>query len=675
MDFFDHQDRARRKTGQLILLFAFGVAATLVAVNLICFIGFWFFYQPESVSHSIDTRQLPSLFQTLLNGQDFRVTSKNNDFLTLWRAWWGSNLNWQVSIGVVAAVGIGTLFRFLELAGGGRKVAEWAGAQPADMTSKDPKVRQFINVCEEMAIAAGMPVPELFVMEREQGINAFVAGYSPAEAVLVVTRGALNRLNRDQLQGVIGHEYSHILNGDMRLNVRLMSFLAGLVMIGQMGMWLMESSFGSRRHYYGRDSSRGMGFASFGVGLVLAAVGYIGVLVGRMIKAAVSRQREFLADASSVQFTRNPDGLAGALYEIKISSEGSQLGHRHAEDMSHFCFGETVALSDKLATHPPVAERIRRISPNYIAKERTRRRQTETAEQSVSRNRPDMFESVLASTGIAAMVGQVTPDHLQYAQGLYKHIPEQLKNWVHQSDGAKAFIYSQILLGSEGVRQALVNLIKQEDPQVVATLQKLWPYSQQVDEQLRLPLLEMAIPTLKRLPEADRVILLDRLDRMVILDGRVDFVEWVTMTLLRLRLAQNPVDRSGKLNSNIANFAQSLRILFASIARFTPDQVLAEQGYAQVCQQLGIEEEGSGWPVRVAYEQLSEALAELSGISFMWRKVILQACADLIQQDGHIAFREYELLRIVAECLESPLPVLMVSLEAHDPRDELIPFE
>jgi Zn-dependent protease with chaperone function len=675
MDFFDQQDLARRKTGQLIFLFFLGVCATLVAVNIVCFVGFWVFYQPTEVSHSIEQTQLPSIFQNLLNGQSIQLTEKQSGFMFAWKAWWGSNLNWQISLGVLGAVLIGTVFRYFELAGGGHKVAQWAGATLVDMSTRDPQKKQLINLCEEMAIAAGMSVPELYVMEREGGINAFVAGFNPDEAVLVVTKGALEHLSRDQLQGVIGHEYSHILNGDMRINVRLMSFLAGLVMIGQIGRFLIDSNVIGHRSYRTSRNNGKAGIVLIGVGLVLAAVGYVGVLIGRMIKAAVSRQREFLADASSVQFTRNPDGLAGALYSIKEHQEGSQLGHRHAEDMSHFCFGETVALSDKLATHPPVTERIKRISPHFIAKERSRRRQEEPAEQSVQRTAPQAFETAMAVASITAMVGQVTPDHVQYAQNLYQNIPEQLKNWVHQSAGAKAYLYCQIMLGSGDDQQAILNAIKQEDGSCVEMLRGMWSYCQQLDQQLRLPILELVIPTLKRMSEPDRVIFMDRLERLVALDGRVDFIEWVTITMVKLRLKPKDSQLNKKLSSKLTGYDESVCVVLAVFVSLNPDVTKATELYQQIINQLGLNLVPVGTLKDVGYERLDQALRHLNSISFMWRKVILQACADIVQSDGRVEFLEYEALRVVADCMESPLPLMMIAMDTLDDRDTPIPFE
>lgn len=658
MDFFEHQDKARRKTGQLVLMFTIGVVATIAAVNVVVFLAYWLFTSSQFTAGGL-------------------TAVGSNSLLSAWQQWWGSNLNWQVSWGVLGAVVIGTVFRFIELAGGGRKVAEWAGAKPVDMTSKDDRIRQFINVCEEMAIAAGMPVPELYVMNREPAINAFVAGYKTNNAVLVVTQGALEQLSRDELQGVIAHEYSHILNGDMRLNVRLMAFLAGLVMIGQIGRFFLYANMGSRRRSYGssRNNDGRAAIIFIGLGLLLMAVGYIGVLVGRMIKAAVSRQREYLADASSVQFTRNPDGLAGALYAISKASEGSRLNHQHAEDMSHFCFGETVALSSRLATHPPIQDRIRRINPNFIAKTRTKERLTETAEQSVARHQPQAFDTVMQATGFMAMVGQVSPNHVLYAQGLFKHIPEQIKDWIHQSSGAKAYLYSQILLGTDDKgRQQVLNRIKEEDPSVMPMLKQLWPYCQKMDDQLRLPVLELAIPTMRRFSEPDRVVLLDRLDRLVKVDGRVDFIEWTILTLIKLRLDPKANDSSERLANSLDAFKPAVAQLLTSLVDESPNRAIATQALDKITNQLSLPSSPAAI-VGTGYERLSDALMKLDGVSFMWRKVVLEACVDIVQSDGRIEFKEYETLRLVAECLQCPVPPLMMAAEFMDPRDQPIPFQ
>ncbi|MFQ3232271.1 MAG: Zn-dependent protease with chaperone function, partial [Reinekea sp.] len=655
MDFFEHQDKARKKTGQLVLLFSMGLLATLASVNLISFLAYWYFTSPDVSSFSVTVPSVLSPDTT----SAFNMEIEQTGFANAFGRWWQSNLNWQVSVGVLAVVFMGTLFRYLELLGGGRKVAEWSGATSVAKFSKDPAVKTYINVSEEMAIAAGMPVPELYVMDKEQGINAFVAGYRVDQAVMVVTRGALYQLSRDQLQGVIGHEYSHILNGDMRLNIRLMAALGGLVLLGQVGRFFLESTFYSGRR--SKDDNK-LQIVFIGAGIALMLVGYIGVLVGRMIKAAVSRQREFLADASSVQFTRNPDGIAGALFEIKESTEGSLLGHQHAEDMSHFCFGESVSLSQKLSTHPPLSERIKRVNPNFLVKNKAKRRQTESAEQSVGRSAPNVFEATMAAASFSAMVGQVTPDHVEYAQTLYKHIPEQIKMWVHQSAGARSYLYCQILLGNDHQRQGILNEIKSLDPEVVDTLQKMWPFTKQMDEQLRLPILEMAIPSLKRMTEQERVVFVDRLEQLANLDGRIDFVEWVTLTLTKLRLKTQKPKPQQRLSSKIDQFKSDLDIVFTALVELNPDKEKAERMRESVYSRFQMEYQANSTLEEVGYDKVAKALANLESISFMWRKTILQACADIVESNGRIAFREYEALRVLGECFDCPIPPLVMEV-------------
>src|SRR3972149_6509467 len=194
-------------------------------------------------------------------------------------------------------------------------------------------------------------------MDEEKGINAFAAGSSPNEAAVTVTRGALEHLSRDELQGVIGHEFSHILNGDMRLNVRLLGVIAGIVLIGSVGRFLMNMGWGGDSD----DNRRGGSVRFFLLGLALWLIGWIGVFFGRVIKAAVSREREYLADAASVQFTRNPEGIGGALY--KIGQTTGMISNRDAQDLSHMYFSASVgkAVSRLFATHPPIDDRIKRV--------------------------------------------------------------------------------------------------------------------------------------------------------------------------------------------------------------------------------------------------------------------------------------------------------------------------
>ena len=325
MNFFEQQDAARRHTTRLVVLFLLAVVAIVVAVNIVAALAF----MGVSADH-------------VTGGKRIMAPASFYVFVTL---------------ATLALIAGGSLVQIMRLAGGGAALARMMGARPLTGASTDPAERRLLNVVEEMAIASGTAVPQVFVMDDQQTINAFAAGFSPSQAAVVVTRGTLDTLNRDELQGVIGHEFSHILNGDMRLNLRLMGVLGGILLLATLGRMLARSS--------SRSDSKGSSFVLLGFGLI--AIGYIGVFFGRLIQASVSRQREFLADASSVQFTRNPDGIGRAL--AKISQAGSRVDHPRAGEANHMFFGEAIAsgFGSLMATHPPVQERLERVYGHPVA--------------------------------------------------------------------------------------------------------------------------------------------------------------------------------------------------------------------------------------------------------------------------------------------------------------------
>ncbi len=244
------------------------------------------------------------------------------------------------------------------MSAGGSAVAESLDGRLIASNTNDPDERKLLNVVEEMSIASGVPMPKVYVLDNEDGINAFAAGHTPSDAAVAVTRNCMTKLSRDELQGVIGHEFSHILNGDMRLNIRLIGILFGIFCIATIGRILL---------YTRSSNSRDKNPLPI-IGLLLLVIGSLGVFFGRLIQAAVSRQREFLADASSVQFTRNPAGLSGALQ--KIGGYGSLMESPHASDASHLFFasGLTDSFFGAMATHPPLDARIRAIDPNWDGK-------------------------------------------------------------------------------------------------------------------------------------------------------------------------------------------------------------------------------------------------------------------------------------------------------------------
>ena len=275
MNFFERQDASRRATRYLVLFFGLAFLAVALATGIVVMVALG-----------------------LSAGDPGTLAAEPRILLT------------TVAV-VLGLMIIASLSRVAVLSQGGGHVARMLGGTRVQTDDQDPLHRRLLNVVEEMAIASGLPVPEVYVLEQEQGINAFAAGLSPADAAVAVTRGSLEHLDRAELQGVIAHEFSHILNGDMRLNLRLMGFSFGILVLALLGRSMFRASARGVRI---RTSRRGKGTGSIVmIALALVVVGYIGVLLSRLIKAAVSRQREVLADASAVQFTREPLALAGAL--------------------------------------------------------------------------------------------------------------------------------------------------------------------------------------------------------------------------------------------------------------------------------------------------------------------------------------------------------------------------
>src|SRR5258706_15857746 len=326
MNFFEQQARSRSHTKRLVLLFALAVVAIVFAVDMVVLIAV-----DRFGSHGMHTLS-PRLLWLLHPGAAFWAT-----------------------LSVIGLIGIGTLYKTSSLSAGGSAVASEFGATLVSSDNSNFAYRRLRNVVEEIAIASGVPVPEIYVLENEQGINAFAAGFTPADAAITVTRGALERLTRDELQGVIGHEFSHILNGDMRLNIRLMGTLFGILLIALAGQKVLQNMRGDSKD----------GWPILLAALALMLIGYVGLFFGRLIKAGVSREREFLADASAVQFTRQATGIAGALKKIGALEFGSKLSGSNAEEVSHMLFGDGVGLSAMFPAHPPPDQRIRRMQPRY----------------------------------------------------------------------------------------------------------------------------------------------------------------------------------------------------------------------------------------------------------------------------------------------------------------------
>ncbi len=635
MNFFEHQTRARRRTGLLVVYFTLALLLTMVAVNLAGLLAWHWLLQPISLA-----------------------------------AWLRSPAALWLAGATLLVVAGGSAVRFWQLRGGGSALAGMLQARRIDPDTHLAEERQLVNVVEEMAIASGIPVPQLFVLDNEPAINALVAGFRPTETSVIVTRGALQQLDRDELQGVIAHEFSHVFNADMRLNLRLIAALAGILAIGKTGEFLMHSMrYGSHR------SGRNNGAAAvFLVGAALMAIGYIGLFFGRLIKAAISRQRELLADAGSVQFTRNPAGIAGALIRIR-NGDGSHLNSRHAEDMSHMCFGETLTfrLRGLLATHPSVDERLAALGTPWLARARVDARQrsaTATAPAPESAPAQTHAFAETATTMAAAMppvaraadtVGTVTPAHLGYARRIHESIPEHLHTALHRSDEAELVMYALVLSVSDGAPGVLLDTLALPPASAERVSQRLRQI-QALGTRLRLPLADLAIPALKQAPQADRDRLLARLDTLIRADQRVTLFEFVLTHILADHLGHGAHRNPTVAFRSYRPLAADIRLLLSVMvhASGARDDTATRQfrGLSAAVLPPGT----ALLPIsECKLDALSRALQRLARLTPLLKAGLVDACADAVLADGRVQVAEAELLRAVCTLLDCPMPPLFTS--------------
>lgn len=616
MDFFHHQDNARQRTGLLVMLFTLAVLAITGLVSVIS-IGIYFYFTGE-----------PFTTQSIIS---YCLLS---------------------FVGVLTVVSISSFIRLSELnANGGRGVAESIGGKLISTDTSNAKHRQLLNVVEEMSIASGIPVPPVYVMAEEHGINAFAAGMSIDDAVIGVTQGALDAFSRDELQGVIAHEFSHILNGDMRLNTSLIGALFGITCIAHFGHLILDNS-NSTRHVSRSSSDSDKGFAVIIlIAIVCLVLGWLGTLFGNMIKAAISRQREFLADASAVQFTRNDQGIAGALKKIGSNVQGSTLNTKASDEMSHMMFGQSKlsGFSSLFATHPPLDERIRRIEPNWdgIYAQHSHAQSTAFDNKQVS--------GFAVGGGSPASQSASPSEQLsETGQQLISQLPPELVDIAREPYSARFIAFALIFDGSDIQRE----MIKSYVP--LASQSTLLPWlDYDLPLHLRFPLLELALPALKSLSEAQKISLCKVLRELSETDNQYSLAEWCVINLLEKQLLAS----FGfiKQHKTLKQLEESVFWLLRELAWVSHSQAdKAQRAYHCALAHLGfpevkLEPANSNWHLSRA------ALELLLQLKPKDRRMFVKACRIAIESDGEITVAEGELYRVIACFLEVPEPPLTVS--------------
>jgi len=654
MDFIGDQDRARSQTGRLIFLFLLAVLGTVAAI---------YFVAAAVAVFSSQEQEIPL-------------------------GWWIPELLLAVGGGSILVILIGSLVKMAQLSSGGKAVAESLGGVLVHPDERDSDLRKLLNVVEEMSIASGCPVPPVYVME-DPSINAFAAGFGFDSAVIGVTRGCIQQLSRDQLQGVIAHEFSHIVHGDMKLNIRLTGLIFGIMAIGFIGYIafrfigpvLLHTRSGGKN-----NSGPAIGLGVMVAGLLLMAIGAVGTLAARLIQAAVSRQREFLADAAAVDYTRNPAGIAGALRQIG-GIKTNNLEQAAASEFQHFFF--TSALSTSFATHPPLVERIARIE-NRSSDELKRQIEdsTSAAAPPVS-NTTGMHGQAAGFAGAAAAgvagsasrqvrkadevreslshLGDADADHLAYARVLISSLPDTIRNAVHDTIGAKAVCLLLLVDSDQDVRQAqATELSGSMDSSTLQEIQRLRSAVAQLvsgNPELRLVLVDLAMPALARMGESDSKVFVEAVAAMQRADGRIDRFEWLLGRLLSVhfdRLMGGKSTRRLKTNRSITLLAEPARIVLAMIAWSggrDDNQALAAFRAGARRTNLGDIDLPGRNDCSVAV--LDQALDRLKRLRWKDRSILLDAAVDVICADGQATIGEVELLRALASTLDCPMPPVL----------------
>jgi Zn-dependent protease with chaperone function len=638
-NFFQQQDTARRKTFHLLVLFGLSVAVLVLLVYLLCL------------------------------GTFLWVDKDNDEPISVWHP--------QMFLGVVAVVSlvltVGSLLKIAELASGGKAVALMVGGVEIQTNTRDVYQRRVLNVVEEMAIASGVPVPVVYLLPEEKGINAFAAGYGTGDAVVAVSQGCLDYLTRDELQGVLGHEFSHILNGDMRLNIRLIGIVAGIVILSQIGLIIMNAAGRSSRSSSNSSSKDDRGqFFLLGLGLYL--LGLIGLFLGNLIKAAVSRQREFLADASSVQFTRNPDGIGGALKKIGGLDKGPNIDNPQAGEASHMFFADALLakrFTGLFATHPPLEERIRRVDPHWDGSfPRVKHVVADPDEAAGPKpaRKPGFLPGLpnlpglpgVSQVPILAGLDEGTPS----APSRSRELPGPLQDAAHEPFSARSLVYALLLDRQPAARQAQLDRLREHsEPAEFQETLRLLPLVEPLAEEARLPLLDQLLPALREMSQAQYHGFRSRVEMLATVDHRVSVFEYSLLCVLSRRLDESFGRQvRGRAQYSSIRALQPYVIQVLALLAWEGDENEAKAQAAfraglsaflgqQAAVPLPPREQTNLRSFHAALRRCDQAVPKL-------KQRVIEGCAACILADRVVTPRESELFRAICAVLGVPVPPL-----------------
>lgn len=651
MNFFEQQDLAQRNTKRLVLLFFAAVVSLILLATFL----------------------LSAVLGYLQQGSAAYLSEPQGGF-------WHNilhTLSWEmlgvVCVIVAMVVLLGSAYKMIQLRSGGKAVAEAMGGRLISIHAADADEKKVLNVVEEMAIASGTPVPPVYILE-DDAINAFAAGHNPQDAVIGITRGCIRLLTRDELQGVIAHEFSHIFHGDMRLNIRLVALLHGILLLGLIGYYLLRSA-GYRS--VSRSNRNNSPAALMGIGVALIVIGYSGTFFGNLIKAAVSRQREFLADASAVQFTRNPEGISGALKKIGGYASGSKMDSAHAAEFSHMYFsqGVSTAFNALMATHPPLNERIKRVQPNWDGKfpqievtlaDAVRSATQQTAEPTTTQLHAGEPAGLSATAGAidssVNSIGQPTAAHLAYAQATLNTLSTALREAARDPFSARALIYGLLLDRKKNIRDQQWQFVsKHLNANEATAVQRLMKQTMELNENLRLPLLELTLPALKQLSPEQYSNFKSVLDALIHADNKVNLMEWTLRRIVIHHIEGHPTPTL-KQPQQLRELRDECQLLLSFLAYAGgQNEPALKAAFERATSSLRLSALTLLPKSMIKISALDDALNKLHNVKALQKPQLLKAMSQCIMHDDKVTITEAELFRAVADSLDCPIPPFLPS--------------
>lgn len=634
MNFFQAQQNVKTSTFRLLIMFIMAIVCLVIITDIFVYISY-----ELAMSEVADNKN---------------ITVPKPD-LTIFL---------MISGIVIIVIGIGSAYKSITLSsGGGRVIAESMGARLIRPTTESLKEKRLMNVVEEMAIASGVPVPVVYILDNENVINAFAAGLTTSDAVIGVTKGTVESLTRDELQGVIAHEYSHILNGDMSLNIQLVSMLHGILVLGMIGHYIVRST----RHSRSKDSG---GIVIFGLGLIV--IGYGGTFFGNLIKSSISRQREYLADASAVQFTRNPEGIAGALKKIGGMKNKSRLRNKNAHEMSHAYFSQGVSnlLGSIGATHPPLSDRIRRIDPDWDGKylniDSSVIKKSVIPERKADKRKEKIAESVTSAIILQSVLqtmehmGNPAEKDIDAARAIIKEIPEEIHDAIHDTYGARAIIYCLVINKEEDIRKKQLDHIQANGDRGIYDLcVKYLPLINKVPRRCRLPLINMGLPALRELSQNQYKKFKSNLGELVVADSSLDLFEWCLQRIIfeHLDKALLNAKRPSEKYKAFDEVKEECRNIFSVLAYAGhKKQEDADFAFNAAIKEINLPDVNIIEKPNISLATLDNCLDHLLLLKPLLKESLLKACLLSALSDNEMTSRELELIRAIADTLDCPIP-------------------